>query len=397
MVSATRFWSKFHLSIFIILLALILSTARMGVAGATATEGAPSQVDCNSGSTTYTWTGEGIDIPVIASLSVDGEEVDDPANPENGSIGAAICPSVEQGRRTGLFVYYRNGSTNDFDLSNAVTPDTSSPITADSDITITLTDMGTGFANRYSFALIHGNVSNWETSNLGTDSASVNVTMSPVRTPYGNGDDFAFCTATPPNCNANASDVDALSASMDMTFNEPQEGSNDFEGAYFALTGAMGGFVQAERNDKGEASLVATLGAPHFLANGTTLNTGSMQAFLPTSVLEDLLELPPGDVDESSLEVTRTESGDSEEAPFSIVTTSGGVIVRLSNITFSSPAYTIGKATPGSATDSTPGLPETGGQPEGQKAIQSVLTVVLGTALLTSLYLLHRRRISQGR
>ncbi|GEM_PF-4154828 len=354
---------------------------------ATATEGAPSQADCNSGSTTYTWDGEGIDRPVIASLSVDGEVVADPTSPTSGSIGAAICPSTEQGNRTGLFVYYRNGSTNDFDLTGAVTPDTSSPITADSDITITLTDMGTGFANRYSFALIHGDVSNWETSNLGTDSASVSVTLSPVRTPYGNGDDFAFCTATPPNCNANASEVDALGASMDMTFNESDEGSNDFSGAYFALTGAMGGFVQAERDEQGVASLVATLGAPHFLANGSTLNTGSMQAFLPDAILEDLLELPPGEVDTSSLEVTRTEDDETEEAPFSIEAVDGGAIVGLSNITFSSPAYSISRA----SADSTPGLPATGDGPLQQTNASSWSLAVGVVALLAVAFVVRRK------
>lgn len=379
--------SQIFLATGFLMLSLVVSPQTVS---ATATEGAPTQSDCNSGSTTYTWDGEGIDRPSISSLSVDGEEVDDPTNPTDGSIGAAICPSVEQGRRTGLFVYYRNGSTNDFDLSNAVTPDTSSPITADSDITITLTDMGTGFANRYSFALIHGDVSNWETSNLGTDSASVNVTMSPVRTPYGNGDDFAFCTATPPNCNATSSDVDALSASMDMTFNEPEDGSNDFAGAYFALTGAMGGFVQAERNDEGEASLVATLGAPHFLANGTTLNTGSMQAFLPTAVLEDLLELPPGEVDETSLAVTRTEGDESEEAPFSITAVDGGAIVGLSNITFSSPSYSISRAT----AESTPGLPDTGSEPiQSNQSAFVFATLIVSVGLIV--YLARRRAMQQ--
>lgn len=345
---------------------------------------APSQAECTSGSTTYTWDGEGITPPTISGLSVDGEDIVDPTSPEDGSLGASICANVEDGRRTGLFVYRRDGVNNDMDLTGAVTPDSSSPITADSEITITIEDMA-DLAEFYSFSLVHGYVTNWETSNLGTADASLTITLKPVRTPSGSGPDFEFCTATPPNCNAETSEDDVLSASLDMTFDQTGYGS-EFTGAYFGLTGAMGGWVEAQRAEDGSQSLVATLGAPHFLEDGTTLNTGSLQAFLPTNVLEDLLELPPGEVDTSSLAVTRTEGGDTEEAPFTISTVEGGVVVGMNDITFSSPAYTISKA----SADSTPGLPDTGNPPVSSNTINPLLIIVPITLLATFGYILRR-------
>jgi hypothetical protein len=345
------------------------------------TQGVPAQADCDSGSTTFTWDGEGItNPPRIATLSVDGESVTDPANPAVGTIGAAICPNVALGRRTGLFVFYQvNSSTRDFELSGAVTPGTSTPITADSEITITLTDMGE-LARYYSFSLVHGLVTDWQTTNLGTANATVSVTLKPVRTPFGNGSDFNFCTATPPNCQANKSDVDVISASLDMTFDQDGYGST-FAGSYFGLTGAMGGWVEAT-GQEGSRSLVATLGAPHFLANGSTRNTGSLQAFLPNAVLENLLGLSPGSVDVSTLAVTRTESGNTNAAPFTITAVDGGVIVNLSSITFSSPVYTISAAS-ASSTNDDPAAPDTGLGPLTQADPSNGLALIGAGAAIT--------------
>ncbi|HSI21175.1 MAG TPA: hypothetical protein VLA04_05795 [Verrucomicrobiae bacterium] len=350
------------------------------------TQGVPDQASCESGSTTYTWNGMAIARPVIASMSVDGEVIADPTNPAIGSIGAAICANVELGRRSSLFVYHHvDAFTNDMELSAAVTPTSHAAITADSKITITMTNMG-DLAKYFSFALVHGHVDSWTTANLGTDAASLTFTFSPVRTPFGSGDDFAFCTATPPNCHATQSQADALSASLDMTFDQTGYGSN-FAGSYFGLTGAMGGWVEAAQGSDGERSLVATLGGPHFLADGSTANVGNMQAFLPNAVLENLLGLAPGTVNVSALSLTRTESGTTGTAPFTISAVDGGAVINVSDITFSSPVYTIKKA----AAVAVPGLPNTGNAPVSPYSSPAVAAFGIASALATGLVLARRK------
>lgn len=328
------------------------------------TLGVPDQSSCEAGgSTTYRWDnlddGAAVERPVITSMSVkassnvSAETISDPTDPEIGSIGATICPNVALGRRTGLTVYTKTVAGNDINLSDAVTPSTSSPITENSEITITISagDMG-DLAPYYSFSLIHGYVVNWVTSGLGTANAALSVTLKPVRTPYGSGEQFNFCTATPPNCNANKSDVDVLSASLDMTFTTVNEGTvnedweingnySEMRGSYFGMTGAMGGWAEAIGPGGQPRSVRASLGAPHYLADGTTLNVGSLQAFMPDSVIETIFETTADNLSEETISVTRTEEGFSEGAPFTITSVEGGVVVGMDNVTFSSPQYTI--------------------------------------------------------
>jgi len=298
----------------------------------------PDQASCDNGSTTLTWAGEAISRPQIASMTVDGVAIVDPANPEVDSLGASVCPVTSKGNRTGVYIYYHTDEGNTSDLSIATTP-AGTPVTDTTQISITMTDLGTNAAN-LTFSLVYGSVSSWTTANLGTSSASLSFTISPVRTPQGSGDDFGGCTAVPPDCHATQSDSDVLGASLVFSF-EPNVGSN-MVGAYFALTGAMGGYVTSATAIDGSKTLVATLGAPHFLADGVTLNTGSMTAFLPQAVLNSLFGLTGADMDAATLDVIRTAGTTSTSAiPFTITPVTGGVTVNVPTITFSSPKYTI--------------------------------------------------------
>lgn len=320
---------------------VVASVRNMPLAHATgSTVGAPDQAGCTSGSTNFTWNGMNIARPVIASMSVDGETIADPTNPVDGSLGAAICPNVELGRRTGLYVYMKNGSSNDMDLTNAVTPIGSHPLTVNSLITITINNFG-DLAPYFSFALVHGNVTNYATTNLGLANATMTITMKPVRTPFGSGEEFGGCTATPPHCDAPASQADAFSASMDITFDQTGYGSQ-FRGAYFALVGAMGGWVEAVGGGSGPHSLLASVGGPHFLADGTTPNVGSLKAFVPDAAVVDLFNTTSDQLTTENMEVTRTEGDTTEPAPFTVSQVSGGILVTMDNVTFSSPAYNIG-------------------------------------------------------
>lgn len=213
------------------------------------------------------------------------------------------------------------------------------PVTESTAIAITMSTLGDNAAN-FTFTLVYGSISSWTTTNLKTSSAGLNFIISPTRTPQGSGDDFNFCTAVPPNCSANKSDEDVLGAAMALSF-EPNVGSN-MMGAYFAMTGAMGGYVASANAADGSKTLVATLGAPHYLPDGTTLNTGSMIAFLPQGVVNSLFGLTSGDVDTAMLDVVRTSGAATSSAiPFTIQAVTGGVTLTVPAITFSTPKYTI--------------------------------------------------------
>jgi len=348
--------------------------------------GMPDQTSCNTGMGSLSWSTMGIARPVVASMTVDGETIADPTTPVLGSIGAAVCAAQDLGRFTGVYVYYHHlDGGNQMDLTGAQTP-AGNLITSSSNIVLTLSNLGDN-AQYYTFSLIHGTVSNWATANLGGSSASVNITLSPTRTPTGNGSDFSFCTATPPNCQATKSDSDVLSASLYMLFDRTGMGT-DVRGSYFALTGAMGGFVTATTDSTGAPTIQASLGAPHFLANGTTPNVGSMQAFIPTAVMANFLHLSET-VDSSSLTVARTESGTTTDSAFTVTPVSGGYLVAVNNITFSSPVYSIKKLAAVTSTATAPGLPNTGQAPQKSTSPWSVLLLLAGSS--TGFYLLRKR------
>ncbi|MFO0705031.1 MAG: cell wall-binding repeat-containing protein [Candidatus Andersenbacteria bacterium] len=299
----------------------------------------PDQSQCDSGSPDFTWNDLGLDRPVIASMTVDGQVVPDPTNPDVGEVGAVVCAAQDEGRFVGVTLYRHDGLNDDHqDLTGAMAPDGVTPITDETQFHLVLTDMGE-LDEFYTFSLIHGVVLDWATAGLGTDAASVDVTLTPARTPLGTGSDFDFCTATPPHCNATKSDMDVLSGSLYMLFDQDGYGE-DVAGSYFALVSAMGGFVTPEQTPEGPTDLVASLGAPHFLADGTTPNVGSMQAFLPTAVVAGFFGLLPDEIDTSSLSVVRTETGSTiSTVPFNAQEVSGGVEINVDNITFSSPDY----------------------------------------------------------
>jgi len=298
----------------------------------------PDQAGCDNGSTTLTWVGEGVARPQITSMTVDGETIPDPANPALDSLGAVICPGTTKGNRTGVTVIWHTAGGNTSDLTGALTP-LGAPVTTSTQIGITMGNLGDN-ASKFTFTLVYGQVNAWATANLGTSSASVSATISPVRTPQGTGSDFGGCTAVPPTCNALKSDEDVLGVSMALSF-ESGVGTQ-MAGSYFALTGAMGGYVTSVTATDGSKSLAASLGGPHFLADGTTLNTGSMTAFLPNSVVNSLFGLTSDVLDTTTMDVLRTSGATTTSAvPFTITAVTGGVTLTVPTITFSSPKYTV--------------------------------------------------------
>lgn len=346
-----------------------------------ATVGAPAQEMCEAGgSTNVRWDnlnhGAAVVRPTISALSIKASPSDPDEvitgfeDPDVGDIGATICPNVALGRRSGLNIYTNTVNGGDSYLTNAETP-AGHPITANSEITITIDSGDFGdLAEYYSFSLIHGHVVDWLADGLGTEDAMLSVTLKPVRTPFGNGEQFGFCTATPPMCNAVKSDADALAASLDMTFTtsgdegQPNEHYDvnghysEMRGSFFAVTGAMGGWAQAVGPGGQPRSVRATLGGPHLLATASQqsindpenplpqdLNTGSLQAFMPDDVIESVFETTAEDLTADSLSVIKSEDGaEDEDSEFGFAQVPGGIMITVDGFHFSSPAFNIGLA-----------------------------------------------------
>jgi hypothetical protein len=327
------------LSVVVSLVAVAMTVVSPPPAHAVVIDASPDQASCDNGSVTHTWTAVGLARPVIASMTVGGETVPDATNPTNGRIGAAICANFADARKVGLIFYRKNGSNLHQDLTGALTP-SGNPVTTNTPISVTMTNLG-ALAEFYSFSLAYGNVSSWTTSGLGTPGASLSFTINPAARVLVTGSgQSAGCSATPPMCNATASDQDILGASIDFDFDQAGTFSA-FSGSYFGVVSAVAGFVTRSHSDP--EAIEATLGAPHFKADGTTLNVGSMQAFLPSSVLANILGLT-GTVGAEDIAVTRSVNSAATDAPFSVTSVAGGVVVRLNDVTFSSPTYTIKKS-----------------------------------------------------
>jgi hypothetical protein len=314
-------------------------------ASAVVTDSAPDQSGCESGGSAHpTWaeTG-GRTRPVVASMTVNGETVPDPEHPDDHKLGVAICTPFTNARMVVLNVIHREGMAMQSDLTGALTP-TGAAINSNTSITITMTNLGSQ-AEFFTDAIIHGDITSYTTANLGESNASLTFTVKPVRTPIVDSTipGSEFCSATPPICDSDKSEMDILAVNAAMDMDEAQQ-FQDMTGAYFAVTGAVAGYVTAEGNPGDGRYLKATLGGPHTLADGTTANVGSMQAFLPDNVLSSLLDIDPADLNADDFSVTRTEDSTSDDAPFTVTEVTGGAIVNVSSITFSTPVYQIASA-----------------------------------------------------
>jgi hypothetical protein len=332
-------------------------------ASAAVIDSVPDQAGCEVGGSAGPLWGAGTGgrtRPVVAAMTVGGEVVADPVNIPDHKLGVAICTPFSNARIVGLNVVHREGSNFMSDLTGAQTP-SGAPVTANTPITITMTNLGTQ-AEYFTDAIIHGDVTSYTTTNLGQSNASLTFTVEPARTPIVDSTipGSEFCTATPPVCNAAKSEMDILAVNAAMDMDEAGQ-FQDMSGAYFSLSGAVGGYVTAATAPGGGKYLKATLGGPHTLADGTTLNVGSMQAYLPNDVLTSLLGIDTAGLSEDDFAVTRNEGSTATDAPFSVTPVSNGALLTVTGITFSSPVYEI--ASSELIDNNDPG--GNGGQPEG--------------------------------
>lgn len=214
------------------------------------------------------------------------------------------------------------------------------------DLTIKLNKLGKPL--RWTWA--NGDLVYWQTSNLGTDDASIRIKFKPAQSPDidwqnltpGNG-----CTATPIfNCNITKSQSSYLGANLILSLDDTM--SSALTGSVFATQGAIAGFL-----DPGGDAAAPTLGlqiaSAHFLADGITVQHGRLKAFLPSQTLLNLYGVLPSDAP-TFFKTTRTGSDGSNDAPtFTKWTTANqgadGLLVDIGGITFSVPTYQVkGKA-----------------------------------------------------
>lgn len=110
-----------------------------------------------------------------------------------------------------------------------------------------------------------------------------------------------------------------------------------------------------------ETSLRVQMLGPHFAANGTTLNTGTLNAVLPFATVETCFGKPPTDL-ASGVSMTRTEDGTTLAGSptgtgglqFTVTPSAAGLVVNVPEVTFSQPTYNLKFATPatsGTTTD----------------------------------------------
>ncbi len=231
-------------------------------------------------------------------------------------------------------------------LNNSLNQDLTGGATADSvyDMTVKLNTLGQSL--RWSWANL--DLLYWRTTGLGTPDAEFQVRFRPVATPYvvdygsNNG-----CTATPiRDCNLTQSAATILAASITLSLDETV--NTALTGAIFATQGAVFGYL----NPTGTATapvLDLQVASAHLQSDGLTLQTGSMKALLPAQSLLNIYGVLPADAG-AFFSTTRTGSAGTNSAPTSTVWSaategSDGVLISLTDITFSAPTYKVKRKT----------------------------------------------------
>lgn len=89
-------------------------------------------------------------------------------------------------------------------------------------------------------------------------------------------------------------------------------------------------------------TLVVRLANPHLKADGTVVDDGTYETFLPNAWLKGTLGIPdPSSLSGGSFVVTKTVGTTTTTAPFVLVHEAGGIRIKIAGITFSKPTYRI--------------------------------------------------------
>lgn len=113
-------------------------------------------------------------------------------------------------------------------------------------------------------------------------------------------------------------------------------------------------FPSVESDAKTKTNLIRVkTGAPHFLADGTTLHTGSFSAFLPNGILSQWKIDKTEAALKAALAVSITKDDVSTEATPTFVISDLGVRVKFPQISYSAPVLAVGQAPATAATTTT--------------------------------------------
>ena len=306
------------------------ATARPYVARLTSTVGGVETVLIGAGTTAppATTTGQPTVVISPSNLCASGQA------PAQGTCYATP-------NRIGITLGKPDTNTVDQNLTGAATAETVF------DMTVNLNTLGQTL--RWSWANL--DLLYWSTSGLGTPGATLSIRFRPVVTPTvatmtGN----EGCTSTPIGsfgpCSLPQATSEILAASITLSLDDTVNTS--LTGAIFATQGAIFGYL----NPTGTSSapvLDLQMAAPHLRPDGS-LQTGVMKALLPAQSLLNIYGVLPADA-ATFFTTTRTAAAGSQSAPVYSTWTAGaegsdGLLITISDITFSAPTYAVKRKAP---------------------------------------------------
>lgn len=268
----------------------------------------------------------------------------EPFNLCNSSQEPAEGVCYETPNRVSVSVVYTkndNVGSNFADPSETVVPamDATSVI----DLTLALNTLGESLR----WTWINGDLLYWRTTNLGSPEATLQVRFRPAERPWvdSSGGGNNGCTASPPeNCDLNQATAEFLSASLVLSLDDSLDPA--LTGAAFATRNAFFGYLEPDGDERGPL-LTVKASSTHFKSDGTTLQRGVVQAFIPSAAIVNLFGMLPADA-ASAFTVARDVTG--EETPgtndpptYETWTTrvngSDGLLVTVPGVTFSVPEY----------------------------------------------------------
>jgi len=247
--------------------------------------------------------------------------------------------------RVGIALGYAGNGPVGTDFANPEAPPRQT-VDADTvfDMTIRLNTLG----RTLRWTWMNGDLEYWRATNLGRDDAEIHVRFRPVVTP---NIDWSLvgptgCTATPiRDCDVPRSQGQTLSANMVLSLDDTLPDA--LTGAVFATEGAISGFL--EPTGTAEAPVLdLQMASAHLTAAGAP-QTGELRALIPASSLLNLYGVLPAD---AARFFTTRRVGDpgTQSAPtFTRWTAAGegtdGLLLSVSDITFSAPSYAVARRT----------------------------------------------------
>jgi len=260
----------------------------------------------------------GVSTPIITNGTTTAE-----TNVPQGRIAVAISPTnlcrtgqtpapgvcYATPNRIGIAVgYQKQPGQLGYDFSTATNLLT--PVTADTEFDITLNLNTLGRTLRWSWA--SGVPTYWNTTNLGTDTASVRVRLKPTFSPVVmQGNQQSGCSQVPvQNCSYTQNTHETFSANLILSLDDTLD--EIFTGALFSSTRSYMGSLMVQPSSE-TPQMTYGVAAPQTWSDGTP-NAASMSAVLSDAALLNFYGATPDVVTSAefqtrALSLTRTDGG----------------------------------------------------------------------------------------